>query len=122
MNNSYKIYASQDYVDEKISEIEVPVQSVNGKTGEIVLTPSDVGAQPVGNYLTEESDPTVPSWAKEENKPTYTANEIEAGTFAGQVAANTSAQTPGNYLLRNSKLVSAESTPTVNGEICWLYE
>ena len=27
-------------------------------------------------YLTSESDPTVPSWAKAENKPTYTANEI----------------------------------------------
>lgn len=32
------------------------------------------------NYLTEytETDPTVPEWAKQENKPTYTANEVGA--------------------------------------------
>lgn len=30
--------------------------------------------------LQEESDPTVPSWAKQPNKPTYTPNEIGAAT------------------------------------------
>lgn len=34
--------------------------------------------QPLGNYLTEETDPTVPSWAKQKNKPTYTAVEVGA--------------------------------------------
>lgn len=29
-------------------------------------------------YLTEETDPTVPSWAKQPNKPTYTAEETGA--------------------------------------------
>lgn len=29
-------------------------------------------------YLTEETDPTVPDWAKEETKPTYTAQEVGA--------------------------------------------
>lgn len=29
-------------------------------------------------YLTSESDPTVPAWAKAENKPTYTASEVGA--------------------------------------------
>lgn len=33
--------------------------------------------QPAGNYLTEETDPTVPEWAKQAVKPTYTYNEIE---------------------------------------------
>lgn len=50
------------------------------------------------------------------------ASTITAGTFAGQVVANSSGQTPGTSLLRNSKLVSAETNPTVNGEICWTYE
>jgi hypothetical protein len=50
------------------------------------------------------------------------ASTITAGTFAGQVVANSSGQTPGTSLLRNSKLVSADTTPTVNGEICWKYE
>lgn len=34
--------------------------------------------QPVGNYLTTETDPTVPAWAKQASKPTYTASEIGA--------------------------------------------
>ena len=52
---------------------------------------------------------------------TQSASKISAGTFAGQVVANASGQTPGTMLLRNSKLVSADETPTVNGEICWVY-
>ena len=47
--------------------------------------------------LTEESDPTVPSWAKAAQKPSYTAYEVGAdpsGTAASQVAAhNTGADT-----------------------------
>lgn len=30
------------------------------------------------SYLTSESDPTVPAWAKQPNKPTYTASEVGA--------------------------------------------
>lgn len=30
------------------------------------------------NYVETESDPTVPSWAKQPNKPTYTADEVGA--------------------------------------------
>lgn len=36
------------------------------------------GKQPKGDYLTSESDPTVPEWAKQPNKPTYTAQEVGA--------------------------------------------
>lgn len=50
------------------------------------------------------------------------ASTITAGTFAGQVIANSSSETPGTLLLRNSALVSIETTPSINGEICWLYE
>ena len=50
------------------------------------------------------------------------ASTITAGTFAGQVVANGSGQDYSTSLLRNSKLVSAETNPTVNGEICWTYE
>jgi len=38
------------------------------------------------------------------------------------VVASSSGQTYSTSLLRNSKLVSTETTPTVNGEICWTYE
>ena len=36
------------------------------------------GKQPTGNYLTAETDPTVPAWAKAQTKPTYTADEVGA--------------------------------------------
>ena len=49
------------------------------------------------------------------------ASTVTAGTFAGQVVANSSGQTPGTALLRNSKLVSTDTDPTVNGEINWTY-
>lgn len=62
-----------------------------------------------------EDDGTVPAH-------TQAASTITAGTFAGQVVAKSSGQTPGTMLLRNSKIVSAEATPTVNGEIAWVYE
>ena len=29
-------------------------------------------------YITEETDPTVPAWAKQSTKPTYTAAEVGA--------------------------------------------
>lgn len=60
--------------------------------------------------------------SKANTSHTQAASTITAGTFAGQVVANGSGQTPGTSLLRNSKLVSAETNPTVNGEICWTYE
>ena len=34
--------------------------------------------QPTGNYLTSEQDPTVPKWAKQPQKPAYTAQEVGA--------------------------------------------
>ena len=42
-------------------------------------------------YGAEESDPTVPAWAKEAQKPSYTASEVGAdpsGTAASQVSAH----------------------------------
>ena len=41
-------------------------------------TLDELGIQPKGTYLTKETDPTVPAWAKTEAKPTYTADEVGA--------------------------------------------
>ena len=76
----------------------IPVKSVNGKIGEVELTAEDVGAlgkdtdlvtqeevqEEITNYMrehpvvVEESDPTVPAWAKQPEKPEYTPEEIGA--------------------------------------------
>lgn len=51
------------------------------------------------------------------------ANEIYAGTFSGYVRANANGQANvGDSCLRNTKLVSTDTTPTVNGEINWTYK
>lgn len=56
------------------------VKSVNGKTGDVVLKTSDLTND--SGYLTSytETDPTVPSWAKQQQKPSYTASEVGAAT------------------------------------------
>lgn len=51
-----------NYIEQGIVELE---QEVSKK-------------QPVGNYIEEETDPTVPAWAKKPTKPTYTAAEVGA--------------------------------------------
>ena len=95
-----------DTVNDPIAiEVNSPVQSVNGKMGNIMLTANDVGADPSGTADSEinthnintsahndirleleaianqinsfdETDPTVPSWAKESTKPSYTKSEV----------------------------------------------
>lgn len=87
-------------------ESEFPLPEVSGTGGssvELDTTLKEAGkaadAKAVGDalstlseeMLTEESDPTVPSWAKEPTKPGYTASEVGAdpsGTAASQVAAH----------------------------------
>ena len=38
--------------DPAAMDVEIPVQSVNGHTGNIIITASDIGAQPAGDYVT----------------------------------------------------------------------
>jgi hypothetical protein len=78
---------------------EYPIIHTGNKN---LITPADIGAA-----------------ASSHNQD---ASTITAGTFAGQVVANSGAQTPGTALLRNSKIVSADTTPSNNGEICWTYK
>jgi hypothetical protein len=47
------------------------------------------------------------------------ASTITAGTFAGKVVANSSGQTPGEYLMRNSKFAASAENPSVSGQACW---
>lgn len=101
---------------------------------------SEVGASPTGHKHTKSEitdfptsmTPTSHNHTKSEitDFPTsmtptshnQNANTITAGTFAGIVKAGSSYQTYSTSLLRNSKLVSTETNPTVNGEINWTYK
>lgn len=59
-----------------MSEIELKEFSV--KDNEVSLGGLGMGVQQVGGSggITQETDPTVPQWAKQPNKPTYTYEEI----------------------------------------------
>ena len=72
-----------------------------------------------GSYNDLSDKPTIPSAYS--HPSTHPASMIAAGTFAGQVVANSSGQAPGTSLIRNIKLVAEEATPTVNGEIFFVY-
>lgn len=95
-------YATEQYVKDyaqpagdyalKTEIPNVPVQSVNGKTGAVNLSASDVSALPSttkipaktseltndSGFITgyTETDPTVPAWAKNSSKPSYSKSEV----------------------------------------------
>jgi hypothetical protein len=56
-----------------------PTLTIEGKAADAkAVGDALAGKQAAGDYLTEESDPTVPTWAKQSTKPTYTASEVGA--------------------------------------------
>ena len=98
-----------------------PVTSVNNKTGAVNLSASDVGALPDSTeiptvptnisaftndagYLTSytETDPTVPNWAKQTNKPTYTAQEVGALPSNTEIHNIPSGGSTGQMLVKKS--------------------
>lgn len=79
-----------------------------------------------GNYNDLSNKPSIPTVPADvgaaPSSHDQAASTITSGTFAGQVVANSSGQAHNAFVLRNSKLVSADDSPTVNGEICWTYK
>lgn len=55
-------------------------------------------------YLTSETDPTVPSWAKQQNKPTYTASEVGALPDSTVIPSKTSDLTNDSGFVTGSKI------------------
>jgi len=78
-----------------VTSINVSNHQISLVKDKTFTTSGDVKTQIEGyNYLTgyTETDPTVPSWAKQTNKPTYTASEVGAlptGTTLDGVADGT---------------------------------
>lgn len=93
-----------------------PVTSVNGDTGAVtVAVPSKTSdLTNDSGFLTSytETDPTVPSWAKANSKPTYTASEVGA-------IANPSTKSDGQVLTYNgtSNLWEAANSSGGSGAI-----
>lgn len=71
--------------------------SVNGTEQQVTAKGVDITVPAVLSdlvddvgYLTEESDPTVPTWAKQPQKPTYTASEVGALPADTKIPVNVS--------------------------------
>lgn len=62
-----------------------------------------------GGGVTEESDPTVPDWAKQPNKPTYTASEVGALPSTTKIPTKVSELTNDSGYLKSY----TETDPTV---------
>ena len=62
-------------------------------------------------FLTEETDPTVPSWAKQSSKPSYTANEV--GALPSTTHVPTEASIINSGFTKNALTAFTESDPTV---------
>ena len=78
-------------------------------------TVSDISDMP--DYLTEETDPTVPGWAKSDTKPTYTASEVGAATSDDIKAAIDDIDIGGRNYLINTKSFSAASSTALSGAL-----
>lgn len=59
-----------------------------------------------GGGIAQETDPTVPAWAKQPNKPTYTANEVGALPNTTKIPAKTSDLTNDSEYVTDSELTA----------------
>ena len=104
INSDLAPYALASSLPTKVSQLEndsdfATVSQIPTKTSELTNDsglakttdiPTKVSQlQNDSGYLTEESDPTVPSWAKQPNKPTYTASEVGALSEIPQATSET---------------------------------
>lgn len=102
------------------SQTEEPTDA---KAGDLWIDPDDDGSGEYDGYqrLSEEVanlESTVNGFSGQMS----TYMPLAGGTFTGNAMAGTNYQAASTSLLRNSKLVAIEETPTVEGEIYWMYE
>ena len=60
------------------------------------------------DYVAMESDPTVPAWAKAENKPTYTASEVGAEATGAVATHNTAGDAHASLFAAKADLVDGK--------------
>lgn len=117
---------AKEYINEQLGGIgEGAVVSVNGKTGIVELTATDIGLGNVNN--TADADKPV-STAQQTAIDTAVANymPLAGGTFTGATTLYTGSKisgevAPSTLALRNTALYSTASTPSANGAIVWQY-
>ena len=79
--------------DTEIPSYSVATQSKDGLMSSADKKKLDGLSEGGGGGITEETDPTVPSWAKQPEKPTYTAAEVGADSTGSAASALSDAKT-----------------------------
>ena len=140
MANEYKLSYTGSQINEKLSEVDnklsVTAQTLNevqkaqaranidaaslaDVDGVVYMNSTD--NETVNGVVDLQSQIAQLAAEKADVIHNQSASTITEGIFAGQVVASGSAQAPATALLRNSRLVTTDTTPNNNGEICWTY-
>ena len=96
------------------------------RTGNVNLTPANIGALPNttaipsktsdltndSGFISAETDPTVPSWAKASSKPSYTASEVGAKAVQTAVSDPTASGTGLTFIDSITQDAQGVITPT----------
>ena len=96
----------ETYLDSKYAtfgDIPTDVSQLNNDSGYII------GSQVPSN----ETDPTVPAWAKSSSKPSYTASEVHALPDTTVIPTTTSQLTNNSGFITGTDVPSNETDPTV---------
>ena len=105
---------AQENVIESVS-VNGAEQSVTAKGVDITVPTALSDLTDDVGYLTEESDPTVPSWAKQAQKPAYTASEVGALSADTKIPTKVSDLTDdsGHYTKPNGGIPSTDLSSDV---------
>ncbi len=106
--NQYIYKNGNWYLVGSSSEGAEPVTyALSGSGDTVTLTGSDssTSSATISGFLTTETDPTVPSWAKASSKPSYTSSEVGA-------IADPSTKSSGQFLKYNGSAWVADNVPS----------
>lgn len=106
-------YVTREFLATQFTNFATRVSLIFAKKDEIPKKTSDLSND--SGFLTEETDPTVPSWAKQDTKPSYTASEVGLGNVPN-VATNDQTPTFTQATTREN-LVSGEKMSVLFGKI-----
>ena len=130
--------SAKNYTDTEIAELINGAPTTLDTLGEIATAMADnadvvaalnsaigskANASDLTDHVNDKNNPhgvTAAQVGAAESVHNQAASTITAGTFGGQVAANSAGQTASASIIRNSKIVLTEETPAVEGEIVWV--
>lgn len=107
--DSEKVFALKKQVDMLTYNLQIVLDSIEDDMQNLVITDTSSGGDEPTPVPYTETDPTVPAWAKQPTKPTYTAVEV------GALPSGTTIPTKTSDLTNDSGFITGytETDPTV---------